>query len=419
MPNKLAENENPVTSIDRVFVLAGFLAWSSGWPCLANEAITIPPATAGSSPPQCDCCVMKEAPSLLSHRLRIAPEEATLQRISLSGVVYESDGRSPARNVMMYFYHTDATGHYSKRGDEDRRSFAWWHGTHRGWLKTNDRGEYHLDTIKPAPYPDGSEPAHVHTIIKAPTQKHCYYIADFVFQDDPLLSARYWENTARWWRSLGLAQTANYGGVKLFKNRSGQWEGRRDITLFREYDLPAPNSGREILDESPAFDPQHAWGPDKGSHACPMCKYGYRTGVLYWVNSDTNWKEVESWAHWLEALSLRMDEEKFKAYLIYSNPQRAPKAQLEARLSAFGQQLNLRQIAVTYVPAVDDTASSAHLNRINPQTRNTFIVYSNRKVADKFVNHAFTDQNTKLLEAALTRASKEKELYLAKEASKN
>lgn len=40
-------------------------------------------------------------------------------------------------------------------------------------------------------------------------------------------------------------------------------------------------SGLNVGDESPAFDPQHAWGPDKGSHACPMCKYGYHPGVMF------------------------------------------------------------------------------------------------------------------------------------------
>ena len=289
----------------------------------------------------------------------------------------------------MYFYQTDETGRYSKRGDENRDSFAWWHGKQRGWLKTNEKGEYEIDTIKPAAYPDGSEPRHIHLIVKAPTQKHCYYTADFVFTDDPLLNARYWESTERYWHSIGLAQNPNYGGVKLNKGGFGRLVGRRDITLFQEYDLPKPDSGREILDDSPAFDPQHAWGPDKGSHACPMCKYGYQPGVLYWVNTNTDWQEVESWAKWLEDLSLQMGEKNFKAYLIYSNPQGLSAAQMESKLSESGQNSSLRKIALTYVPALDNKASYAYLNRINPQTRNTFIVYNNRRVADKFVNLSF------------------------------
>lgn len=384
--------------------------------CFTKEQVTVSNAAspAQSSPPECDCCVIKEAPSRLSHQLKIAPERTDVQRITLSGVVYESDGKTPARDVVMYVYQTDETGRYSKRGDENRNSFAWWHGKQRGWLKTNEKGEYEIDTIKPAPYPNGNEPAHVHAIVKAPTQKHCYYIADFVFKNDPLLNSKYWVGTERFWRSTGLAQNPNYGGVKLNRDRSGRLLGKRDITLFQEYDLPKAKSGPDVLDESPAFAPQHAWGPDKGSHACPMCKYGYQPGVLYWVNTNTDWQEVESWAKWLEDLSVQTGEKNFKAYLIYTNPQGLSREQIEAKLAELGQKLNLQKIALTYVPGLDDKASDVYLNRINPQTRNTVIVYNNRRVADKFVDLSFTEQNTKLLESAVKRAGKEKELYTAR-----
>lgn len=363
---------------------------------------------ADASPPECICCLMNEAPTDLGHRLTIAPERTDVPRIKLTGVVYESSGKTPARDVTMYVYQTDETGYYTKRGDEDRSSWAWWHGKQRGWLKTNERGEYEIDTLRPAPYPDGTSPAHIHVVLKAPTQKHCSYVADFVFEGDPLLTARYWDGITRDARSMGLAGDPSYGGVKLTKDPSGRLAGRRNITLLPEYDLPTPDSGRAILAESPAFDPQHAWGPDKGSHACPMCKYGYQPGVLYWVNTDTDWREVEAWTRWLEELSQRSGEKEFKAYLIYSNAPGLSRAQMEEKLSALGRKLNVTKMALTYVPSPNDTASNAALNRINPRTRNTFIVYVNRRVVDKFVNFAFDDRNANLLEWSVRRARQAK-----------
>lgn len=370
--------------------------------------------TAQSEPPECECCVIRDAPAGLSHQVNLFPERTDVDRVLIRGVMFESDGKTPAKNTVMYFYHTDETGRYTKRGDEPRDSFAWWHGKQRGWLKTNERGEYEINTIKPAPYPDHSEPAHIHAIVKSPVQKHCYYISDFVFQGDKLLTPEFWQGAEKYWRSVGIYQDPNYGGVKLTRNNDGLWEGVRNITLLSEFDAPKIASGRDILDESPAFDPQHAWGPDKGSHACPMCKYGYQPGVLFWVNSDANLQQAEKWAKWLEDLSVSLGEKNFKAYLIYTNPQKLSPEQLETKLAAFGQKLNLKKIAVTYVPGLDDKASYSYLNRINPATENTIIVYNKRRVADKFVNFEFNEQNAALLKASVERVGKERELYASK-----
>lgn len=365
-----------------------------------------------NNPPDCACCVIREAPANLSHHVTLFPERTAVERVLIRGVILESDGKTPSRNTILYFYHTDETGTYSKRGDEPRDSFAWWHGKQRAWLRTNDRGEYEINTIRPAPYPGGNEPAHIHAGVQSPRQKHCYSIADFVFQDDELLTDRFWENTERWWRSIGIHQDPNYGGVKLTRRADGLWEGVRDITLLPEFDLPAVRSGPDILEESPAFEPQHAWGPDKGSHACPMCKYGYQPGVLFWVNSDANPEQVERWAQWLEELSVARGDENFKAYLIYTNPNNLAREQLEAKLAAFGQRLGLRKVAVTYVPSVDDEATDTDLNRINPATENTVIVYNNRMVTDKFVNLSFTEQNRILLKRAVERAGTDREMVI-------
>ena len=53
--------------------------------CFAMEQATVANAASlgQSSPPECDCCVIKEGPSNLSYRLKIAPERTDIQRITI------------------------------------------------------------------------------------------------------------------------------------------------------------------------------------------------------------------------------------------------------------------------------------------------------------------------------------------------
>ena len=104
-------------------------------------------------------------------------------KLHISGVVYKTDGKTPAAGTILYFYHTDQGGIYPPANETGwgRR-----HGYIRGWLKTNDKGEYSLRTLKPGAYPDRGAPAHIHCIVKEGGVNE-YYVGDFLFDDDPLL----------------------------------------------------------------------------------------------------------------------------------------------------------------------------------------------------------------------------------------
>src|SRR5688572_18925919 len=106
------------------------------------------------------------------------------KKLAVSGVVYKADG-TPASNIILYVYHTDQTGRYPKRGDE--KGWGKRHGYIRGWMKTNAKGEYQFFTLRPAAYPGREDPEHIHITIKEP-DKNEYWINDFVFDDDPLLT---------------------------------------------------------------------------------------------------------------------------------------------------------------------------------------------------------------------------------------
>ncbi len=370
--------------------------------------------TASNEAPTCDCCLFDEANRTPGHQIKIAADTAKGQRVIIRGIVYQSDGKTPASDVQMYFYQTDNSGRYSKHGNEDRNSFAWWHGYTRGFLKTNDKGEYEINTIKPAPYPARIEPAHIHCIVKSLKQKRCYYIADFVFTDDELLTSHYWEATSKFWTSIGIDNDPDYGGITLNKTSTDLWEGKRDIILLDEYDLPNILSGNPIGSESPAFSPQHIAGPDKGSHACPMCKYGYHPGVIVFLNTDTDWENVTAICKTLEEESIKRKSKKFKAYLVYTNPTKLPIKELESKLEKFANSLSIKNMAITYVPSINDKETEMNLNNINPKTKTTIIVYNNRRVFDKFMDFIPTDKNFNLLFNSVEEAGKSKAKLPAK-----
>ncbi|WP_460950520.1 dioxygenase family protein [Spirosoma daeguense] len=106
--------------------------------------------------------------------------------LGINGVVYKADGKTPAQGVIIYVYHTDQTGHYTAKADA--KGWEKRHGSIRGWMRTNEKGEYKFVTLRPAPYPGHTDPAHIHVTIKEPGLPE-YYIDEYLFDDDPLLTA--------------------------------------------------------------------------------------------------------------------------------------------------------------------------------------------------------------------------------------
>ena len=141
-------------------------------------------------------------------------------KIEVSGTVYQKDGKTPAKDVIVYVYHTDQTGVYPTRGDE--KGWGRRHGYLRTWLKTNDEGQYQFCTLRPGSYPNSRNPAHIHTTIKEPG-KSPYWIDDFLFDDDPFLTKQA--------RSGVDGRGGNSGILKDGKISGGVTRYTRNITL--------------------------------------------------------------------------------------------------------------------------------------------------------------------------------------------
>jgi protocatechuate 3,4-dioxygenase beta subunit len=114
--------------------------------------------------------------------LIIAPPGEPGVRIVVSGRVLDASGR-PVPHVDIRAYHTDARGLY--RADNKMYSDSA-PPRLQGTLRTADDGSYVIETIRPAPYPNRTLPAHIHFELRPPSGPHEYAI--LYFADDPLLT---------------------------------------------------------------------------------------------------------------------------------------------------------------------------------------------------------------------------------------
>lgn len=114
------------------------------------------------------------------------------QKILLTGSVYSLDGKTPAPNVLLYYYHTNTEGKYIHKPEEEKsmppNELGQTHGYIRGWIKTDDQGRYFIYSVKPGVYPTHDEPAHIHMTVKEPNEIDEYYIDDIVFDNDVFLT---------------------------------------------------------------------------------------------------------------------------------------------------------------------------------------------------------------------------------------
>lgn len=146
--------------------------------------------------------------SSLTSNVRIAALSEPGDRLLLSGTVYRHDGRTPAANVVLLAYHTNAQGIYPKK-DGDQR------GTLQGRLRTDAKGRYRIDTIRPGGYPRSEAPAHIHLVYQ-PEGKPEVYVDEVVFDDDS--------------RTDGVRGRKGFAVVKVAR-RDGVWTATHDIVL--------------------------------------------------------------------------------------------------------------------------------------------------------------------------------------------
>lgn len=166
-----------------------------------------------------DCDMMFEGmPENPSWQTTIAGPDESGEPLIISGIIYKKDGKTPAPGVILYVYHTDNKGLYSPA---PKQTAAKRHGHLRGWVKTDENGRYEFKTIRPASYPNSRNPQHIHPLIKE-TGLTLYWIDEFIFEDDPLLSNQ---------EKTHLQNRGGSGLIALKKSEKGIWIGKRNIIL--------------------------------------------------------------------------------------------------------------------------------------------------------------------------------------------
>ena len=111
---------------------------------------------------------------------RIAPLDEPGEPLRIRGTLYQPDGRTPLAGALVFAYHTDRMGLYNTAG----AAHSW---RLQGAVRTDARGGFEFETIRPASYPDTRIPQHVH--VELATGNGRYHAGEWRFDDDPKVGA--------------------------------------------------------------------------------------------------------------------------------------------------------------------------------------------------------------------------------------
>lgn len=157
-----------------------------------------------------------DVPDNVSWRTAFAVGDDDGEPMIVSGTVFKADGKTPAPNTLIYFYHTDKFGIYGREGQTK-------HGRFRGWLLTDAKGRYEFASIRPASYPNSTQSQHVHMTVTTLDSREDW-IDSILFEGDQFLTARERQSSG------------NRGGfnpiVTLEKGKDGISRATRDIQLM-------------------------------------------------------------------------------------------------------------------------------------------------------------------------------------------
>ncbi|MCA1558211.1 MAG: hypothetical protein LC731_06700 [Acidobacteria bacterium] len=151
------------------------------------------------------------------NRIQIAGREEPGERILIRGTIYDMQGK-PMPNVMLFLYHTDAAGYYSRPVSNPREARL------RGTLWSDAEGRYAFDTIKPSHYANvNPQPTmHIHVHLE-PQGLPDHWVDSYYFEGDAQLRPVDIEH------AKGLGRFTNI--VRLVSTGSGPLEGVRDFRI--------------------------------------------------------------------------------------------------------------------------------------------------------------------------------------------
>lgn len=108
--------------------------------------------------------------------------ESKANKIKITGTIYQSDGVTPAKDVLLYIEQPNEYGDFDLREDNKKRYVH-----HRAWVKTDANGQYTIYTFVPGGDRRYNQLQQIYPLIKE-NSKPEYALDTFLFEEDPLLS---------------------------------------------------------------------------------------------------------------------------------------------------------------------------------------------------------------------------------------
>ncbi len=109
---------------------------------------------------------------------RMAPDGEPGESLVVEGTVRSAGGK-PLAGTSVFAYQTGADGIYGPKGNSDPRL--------RVSLRTDKRGRYRFETVRPGSYPGTRVPAHIHFHVTPPGGRE--RVSEVVFEGDPFVTA--------------------------------------------------------------------------------------------------------------------------------------------------------------------------------------------------------------------------------------
>lgn len=128
--------------------------------------------------------IYDRAEDQLSNTDTIPDFRSKVNKLKLTGTVYQSDGVTPAKDVIIFIEQPDENGDFDLRRSGDERYVF-----HRSWVKTDADGKYTFYTFVPGNDRRYNQMSQIFPIIKEKSKEEVQ-LASLLFDNDPLLTKR-------------------------------------------------------------------------------------------------------------------------------------------------------------------------------------------------------------------------------------
>jgi protocatechuate 3,4-dioxygenase beta subunit len=137
-------------------------------------------------------------------------------KLKLTGTIYQSDGVTPAKDVILFIEQPDEDGDFDLRRSGDARYVF-----HRSWVKTDADGRYTFYTFVPGNDRRYNQMQQIYPIIKEASKPEVQ-LESLLFNDDPLLTKRCRKQ---------LAKKGNTERILITTKEDGILVAKKDIVL--------------------------------------------------------------------------------------------------------------------------------------------------------------------------------------------